>query len=460
MQQVTMAGSQLIGVSSRNRQIMRLAAYAALMICDLAAIHVAFRYGEQVRGSWWLSLAGFPLDYAAIPIYALASLSYEACGRTALLSRFESIRMALLALLSTSGVMALLIYFLHASDGISRIALGWALALSLLMICTYRLLFNTFFMVRDQTVWRRQLLILDGAPGYPDFKGEVLDAQSEGLQPDVHNPAILSQLGNRLYGYDAVTVACGDAASRIRWAQLLKSYNLHGEVVFEEGNPLGAIGIGNFQGHDSIVVTRGAMSLGNRVKKRLVDIVISGSLIIVLLPLLIVVAVAIMLDSRGPVLFRQPRVGYDNRIFKIYKFRSMIHESSDLAGNQSTARDDIRITRLGRFIRSTSIDELPQLLNVLMGDMSMVGPRPHALGSLAGDKLFWEIDNAYWHRHALKPGITGLAQVRGYRGATLQQSDLQNRLQSDLEYISGWSLWRDIRILLATVRVVTHDRAF
>ena len=176
--------------------------------------------------------------------------------------------------------------------------------------------------------------------------------------------------------------------------------------------------------------------------------------------LLIGVAVAIMLDSRGPVLFRQPRVGYDNRIFKIYKFRSMIHETSDLAGNQSTARDDIRITRLGRFIRSTSIDELPQLLNVLMGDMSMVGPRPHALGSLAGDKLFWEIDNAYWHRHALKPGITGLAQVRGYRGATLEQSDLQNRLQSDLEYISGWSLWRDIRILLATVRVVTHDRAF
>ena len=115
---------------------------------------------------------------------------------------------------------------------------------------------------------------------------------------------------------------------------------------------------------------------------------------------------------------------------------------------------------MGRFIRRTSIDELPQLINVIEGKMSLVGPRPHALGSQAGDKLFWEVDRRYWLRHALKPGLTGLAQVRGLRGATAQESDLADRLGADLEYLNGWSLWRDMRIIAATLGVLVHDRAF
>ena len=110
--------------------------------------------------------------------------------------------------------------------------------------------------------------------------------------------------------------------------------------------------------------------------------------------------------------------------------------------------------------RKSSIDELPQLFNVLKGDMSLVGPRPHAIGSLAGNKLFWEIDERYWHRHSLRPGLTGLAQIRGFRGATDLEPDLTGRLQADLEYLAGWTIWRDIAILFATVRVLFHDRAF
>ena len=144
----------------------------------------------------------------------------------------------------------------------------------------------------------------------------------------------------------------------------------------------------------------------------------------------------------------------------MYKFRSMAVSSHDPEGRRSTGRDDQRITRIGRIIRRTSIDELPQLLNVLLGDMSIVGPRPHALGSQAGDKLFWEVDDRYWLRHALKPGLTGLAQVRGLRGTTEREADLANRLDADLEYLHGWSLWRDLRILLATARVLVHDRAY
>jgi lipopolysaccharide/colanic/teichoic acid biosynthesis glycosyltransferase len=144
----------------------------------------------------------------------------------------------------------------------------------------------------------------------------------------------------------------------------------------------------------------------------------------------------------------------------MYKFRSMRADQCDLEGRTSTARGDKRITAVGRVIRATSIDELPQLLNVLKGDMSFVGPRPHALGSLAEEKLFWEIDSRYWHRHAIKPGITGLAQIRGFRGATHQTSDLLDRLQSDLDYLNGWSIRRDLMILLATAKVVLHKNAY
>ena len=194
--------------------------------------------------------------------------------------------------------------------------------------------------------------------------------------------------------------------------------------------------------------------------KRAFDVVLAGGALLLLLPVLILVALAIKLDSRGPVLFTQIRIGRANQMFRMKKFRSMRVEHSDGAGEQSTARDDDRVTRVGRFIRKTSIDELPQLLNVVRGDMSIVGPRPHALSSRAADKLFWEVDERYWHRHAAKPGLTGLAQIRGYRGATMVEDDLRNRLQADLEYLATWSIWRDIKIIVLTFRVLIHRNAF
>jgi polysaccharide biosynthesis protein PslA len=208
------------------------------------------------------------------------------------------------------------------------------------------------------------------------------------------------------------------------------------------------------------LVTTGMLKWNQALMKRIFDIIVSGSSLVLLSPLFLVVATAIKMNSRGPALFRQERIGLGNRRFNLLKFRSMYHELSDHEGEQSTQRGDSRITRVGAFIRRTSLDELPQLINVLRGDMSIVGPRPHATGSRAGGRLFWEVDSAYWQRHVVKPGITGLAQIRGHRGNTFQEEDLQKRLDSDLLYVENWSFWEDIRILLKTFSVISHNNAF
>jgi len=198
----------------------------------------------------------------------------------------------------------------------------------------------------------------------------------------------------------------------------------------------------------------------SRAVKRAMDVGLSAAALLVLSPIMLAVALAIVIEDGGPVLFVQRRMGRGNRFFMLLKFRSMAVARGDRDGQVSTRREDDRITRVGRFIRRTSIDELPQLINVLRGEMSLVGPRPHAIGSQAGDKSFWEIDMRYWQRHCLKPGISGLAQVRGYRGATDKEQDLVNRLQSDLEYLEGWTIWRDLKIIVLTLRVLVHDRAY
>ena len=172
------------------------------------------------------------------------------------------------------------------------------------------------------------------------------------------------------------------------------------------------------------------------------------------------IAVAIKLDSKGPVFYKQVRLGKDRQPFTIWKFRTMRADQADHDGAVSTLRDDHRITRLGRFLRRTSLDELPQFFNVIAGQMSIVGPRPHAAASRADELLFWDIDQRYWHRHSVKPGITGLAQVRGLRGTTVKRDDLEQRLYADLEYSANWSLLSDIRIVLQTFTVLLHRNAY
>jgi Undecaprenyl-phosphate glucose phosphotransferase len=191
------------------------------------------------------------------------------------------------------------------------------------------------------------------------------------------------------------------------------------------------------------------MSGWDSVIKSLEDYVLASILVVASSPLLLAIAVAIKLDSRGPVLFRQKRLGFNNQVIDVYKFRSMHAEAGHAAHAAKTrqATRDPRVTRVGGFLRRWSLDELPQLFNVLNGTMSLVGPRPHALDH---NEDFARQIRGYFARHRVKPGITGLAQVRGYRGATDTPEKLEGRVRNDIFYVDNWSLSFDVQILLRT----------
>ena len=193
------------------------------------------------------------------------------------------------------------------------------------------------------------------------------------------------------------------------------------------------------------------------VLKRAEDIAVASLALVAMLPVLLLIAAAIKLDSPGPVLFRQPRRGFGNRVFEVRKFRTMHADMGDLGAARQTARGDPRVTRVGAVLRRHSFDELPQFLNVLLGDMSLVGPRPHALSTTAGGVVLEEAVATYGARHRVKPGITGWAQVNGWRGEMDTQEKLARRVECDLWYIENWSLLLDLKILARTFLCVVSD---
>jgi Undecaprenyl-phosphate glucose phosphotransferase len=196
------------------------------------------------------------------------------------------------------------------------------------------------------------------------------------------------------------------------------------------------------------------MKHGRGVCKWLEDKLLASLLFVFLGPLMALISGLIKLDSRGPVLFIQQRFGYNNNVIRVFKFRTMYVDKCDHSGAQRTVQYDPRITRIGRILRTLSLDELPQLINVLRGDMSLVGPRPHAVAMKAGDRLYHHAVVSYPRRHRVKPGITGWAQVNGFRGEVDTLEKAQARVEYDLEYIAQWSLWLDLKILLMTVGIL------
>ncbi len=192
------------------------------------------------------------------------------------------------------------------------------------------------------------------------------------------------------------------------------------------------------------------LSDADRMIKNIEDRVVGLALLILAAPVMALVALAVRYESKGPILFRQRRLGFNNELVEVCKFRSMYTDMSYATATKLVTRNDSRVTRVGRFIRKTSLDELPQLFNVLRGEMSIVGPRPHALQAKAGDDLYHDAVRSYFARHKMKPGITGWAQVNGWRGETDTLEKIEQRVEHDMHYINNWSVLFDLYIIAVT----------
>jgi len=441
----------------RDKRGLRLRFYSLLLAGDAIALILGFNIAGLLRFEQFADQQVWTLTVVLLPLFLV--FDGWAHNPNVLISWRAGLTPAFGALLASVMIVLFLAFGLKASAELSRIFVATGTLLSGVLIACIRALVGVASRKAFQGAPMSRLLITDGVVLRAPPGVELLKADLLGLSAGATQPIVLDRLAQCLTGVDCVFVACR-ADRRQAWANALRGSGARVELLVPELDTLGALGQERFAGMTTTLLTTGPLRLRDEIAKRALDLAIVIPVLIFLAPMLALVSLAIKLDSPGPVLFVQQRVGQRNRLFSIFKFRSMYTALCDRAGDASTERDDKRITRVGRFIRATSMDELPQLLNILRGEMSFVGPRPHALGSLAGDKLYWQIDPRYSHRHACKPGLTGLAQIRGFRGATHRQEDLTNRLHADLEYVNGWSVVRDIAIMLATVKVVVHSNAF
>lgn len=430
-----------------------------LIALDAVALAFGFAVTLMIEAPRSISEGLLTAMFGALIVHAAIAFQNQAYNPRCLTHPVKSCRQTLISFATTLFVFLLVAFSLRMTGKVPRFAVGMGMVTALVLLVAQRLLI-CHIVRRAFGQLTAELVILDGANVPTSYlHRDIIDARASGLLTDLDDPYMLDRLGTVLQDYDRVTIVCAPER-KVEWTRALKGVNIFGEIVMPELAALGPLTARQWGGVTTLVVSWGPLNRANRVKKRALDLAVAIPGLLLLAPLLVMVAIAIKLDSPGPVFFRQERMGRGNRIFRILKFRSMRVETTDTDGARSASRDDDRITRVGRLIRMTSIDELPQLINVLSGEMSLVGPRPHALGSTAGNELFWRVDRQYWHRHALKPGITGLAQIRGFRGATNTKRDIVNRLGADLEYQQGWSLLRDVSILARTAQVLVHRNAY
>jgi exopolysaccharide biosynthesis polyprenyl glycosylphosphotransferase len=430
---------------------------AALLVLDAGAIFLSF----LAVGLVYLSDIEIARGEAMliVPLFMLFGLHGGLYRSDLILAPKRAALKVLYIMTISAAVLIILSFYAKTTASFSRVILTFGCSISVAALVAIRGLFAAWVKrFVGQTLQNTLILHAGGDAIHMDHAYQI-DIADHQITADANDPANLDRIGRYIENMDRVIVNCPPEARDI-WAPLLRAAGVEGEFVSADLRRLGALNIRNEPGFTGIVVSAQPLSTEARVMKRVMDVIVSTIGLLALAPLMLVVALAIRAEDGGPVLFRQRRMGSGNRFFWIYKFRSMRKEAADSDARRLTSRDDDRTTRIGKIIRRTSIDELPQLVNVLKGDMSLVGPRPHALGALAGERLYWEVDSQYWKRHALRPGLTGLAQVRGFRGNTVCEQNLTDRLQADLEYIANWTFWLDVKILIRTVGVVIHDNAY
>ena len=448
-------------VAAPSLERRRLRFYIGMMIGDAAVILLCFGLAGLIyEGAWWNTRASLQ-GQLLLPIFYTITLYSRTYSSKVFNDWRLAARKGCVGLLVAAVLLNFVAFYTKSNAEFSRGSFTLGLALCLLAIALARRMATWLVAKFWDGLVSNRLILDDGGPAFELERAVRVCTKTNGLSPQATDPYMFDRLGQMIRNQDRVVVTCPNER-RAEWAFLLKSNGVRGEVVSEPAHALGAIGVIRYKDVNctTLIVSTGPLSLQSRAIKRGFDIAVASLSILLLSPVLIMIAARIKLEDGGPVFFVQQRLGHGNRFFDMVKFRTMSVDKADPAGGQSTDREDLRVTRIGRHLRANSLDELPQLWNVLRGEMSIVGPRPHAVGSRANKKLFWEVDGEYWRRHSLKPGLTGLAQVRGYRGATDREIDLTQRLQSDLEYIEGWSLMRDVTIAWRTLLVLRHDKAY
>jgi len=445
----------------RDRKVTRIHCYALLALSDICAIVLPF-----VLANFVVSLQapapiehGFVMLSALLPLFAVQALTNATYGAQTLENPTLGAGRAVRALSVAGAVVLLIAYLLKASGEFSRGVFLMGFAASFVLLIVARKVLHPYVMHILAGAAHTTIVVRDTQTYIPQGPEIVLSAADLGFDPSTRDPRAYHNFAAAVACADRVIVAC-DKSRAAAWASVLRTMAIDGEILTGVRDEIGAVGMRDFGERKTLLINHGPLTFSARITKRLFDIVFSALAILVSSPVLILAALIIKLESKGPVFFRQERIGCDNRIFRIFKFRSMYVHSTDEHGSKLTEVGDPRVTRFGAFIRGTSIDELPQLFNVLRGEMSIVGPRPHALAAKAANVLYWDVDERYRQRHVIKPGMTGLAQVRGFRGNTHQITDLANRLQSDLEYVANWSLRGDLLIILKTMKVVLHSNAY
>lgn len=453
------AAESLPAAAVKNRQNRRFAAYFALLLLDFLAIAVGFLIPHYIYTRGFEATHGVMMLAVLAPIYSGIAIINRAYAADVLSRPITGVFRALQSFAFAAGSLLLIAYAFKAGADFSRLVFGSGVALTAVLIIAGRLLTGRPILTYLGGTSHTAVVICDGVTYQPTSGEIVIVPAAVGFDPTTEDPYIFDAFAQVVSKADRIVVAC-PADRYALWSSVLKGMAVKGEIISDEQIDLGILSLSWYRDHRTMVVAAGSLALRDRILKRALDLMLSIAGLIILSPVLLAVAIAIKAESKGAVFFMQSRVGRDNKLFRMFKFRSMYTDMCDASAVQLTTRNDSRVTRVGNFIRRTSIDELPQLFNVIKGDMSIVGPRPHPLSAKAADQLYWHVDPSYRHRHSMKPGITGLAQIRGFRGNTEKTEDLTNRLQSDLEYLSQWSIWRDIGIIFQTFPVIRHSNAF
>ena len=445
----------------RHRDAARLLAVFSAVAVDIALLLTASAAGAYLRYGYPTADDGKIFFFMIMPAYLFASMTYKGYELRTLTRGLRSCTMASAALFTASGFAFTAAFALQMGTRFSRLEIGYTLFLGAVLLNVGRafgahLLGNCRHAIEDSTF----VLGDETALAHGRLADRVIEVRRLNWTPTTQDPAFLDLVCRTFRHADRVLLAFADPEERFAWASFMRLTGINAEMLEPQLMKIVPSGLGRWAGMPTLVISRGPLSLPERIAKRLFDLAGVAFLAPAVVPLVAILALLVKLDSPGPCLFAQDRVGRRNGFYRCYKLRTMRAETTDETGSRSASRGDDRVTNIGKFLRKTSLDELPQLWNVFRGDMSLVGPRPHPMGATAEGLLFWNAVEGYWTRHAVKPGLTGLAQVRGFRGATLHRRDIEERVAADLEYINSWSIWLDVKILLTTPFIMVHRNAF